>query len=76
MDAHSPNDRMPYALWCSLFSRDDKRYARKRLARYRRRRARLEHCADLLEEFLKAMTRMESEYLRATWDGHTADGSR
>lgn len=38
-------------------------------------RARLEHCADLLEEFLKAMTRMESEYLRATWDGHTADGS-
>ncbi|MCX4453856.1 hypothetical protein OG585_14280 [Streptomyces sp. NBC_01340] len=38
-------------------------------------RTRLEHCADLLEEFLKAMNRMETEYLRAAWDGHTADGS-
>lgn len=38
-------------------------------------RAHLEHCADLLEEFLKAMSRMESEYQRAALDGHAADGS-
>jgi len=27
------------------------------------------HCSDLLEDFLRTISRMESEYLRATMEG-------
>jgi hypothetical protein len=33
-------------------------------------RVSFKHCSDLLEDFLKAISRMESEYLRAATEDH------
>jgi hypothetical protein len=33
-------------------------------------RVQLQHCSDLLEDFLDAISRMENEYLRAALEGH------
>lgn len=38
-------------------------------------RVSLRHCSDLLEDFLETISRMESEYLRATLGGRSAQGS-